>query len=263
MVHFYIGVNEGLNRIEPGKLEYVESGKMRKFQRLAKHDQIEIVLFAPGGEYVKSGRFNPTFRHYFARINGAFGSPLRGFPSRAILNGVHLVGAVLSHADLSDVRLDSANLAGARLTLADLAGANLSRANLEGANLVGSHLSEAILDSANLDGAGLNGAYLDDARLNGARLNGARLDGVNFLWASLYGADLRDASLSGADLRAAFGLTREQIESAWIDERTALPEDLETVKSEILERQRLRQEQLKEISAPSPKVMAPEKQEEE
>jgi hypothetical protein len=43
-------------------------------------------------------------------------------------------------------------------------------------------------------------------------------------------------------------LTREQIESAWIDERTALPEDLEKVKPGILERQRLRKEQINEMS---------------
>src|SRR5215510_8732016 len=176
MVHFYIAVNDGLERIEPKKLEYLNSGGNRKCQQHARYDQIEFLLFAPGGEAVKPGHFNPTFRHYFARINSAFGSPLRGFPSRAILNGVHLAGAVLSHADLSDVRLDSANLAGARLSLADLAGANLSRANLDCADLAGANLSEAILAGANLPHARLSDALLTGADLSHANLDGANLD---------------------------------------------------------------------------------------
>src|SRR5262249_23628743 len=144
MVHFYVAVNEGLEQIEPGTLEYVKSDGKRRHQRLAKRDQIELVLFAPGGEDVKAGHYNPNFKHCCARINSAFDGPLREFPSRAILNGVYLAGA-------------------------------------------------------NLDGANLDGAIL-----------------------------------FGADLRNAFGLIREQIESAWIDERTRLPEDLEKVRPEIL-----------------------------
>jgi len=251
MVHFHIAVNEGLKRIEPKRLEYLRSDGRRKCQRLAKCDQIELVLFAPGGEDAKSGRFNPIFRHYFARINSAFGSPLRGFPSRAILNGVHLAGAVLSHADLSDVRLDSANLAGARLSLADLAGANLSRANLDCADLAGANLSEAILDSANLPRASLSYALLTGADLSQANLDGANLAGASFYYARLDGASLSGASLGDSNLEMAIGLTREQVESAWIDERTRLTEELEKIKPEILKQQRLREEELiREAPAP-------------
>src|SRR5262249_7640221 len=96
MVHFYTAVNEGLEQIELRTFEYVESGRGRKYQRLAKRGQIELVLFAPGGEYVKAGLYNPIFKHYCARINSAFGSPLREFPSRAILNGVYLADVNLS-----------------------------------------------------------------------------------------------------------------------------------------------------------------------
>jgi hypothetical protein len=251
MVHFYIAVNDGLERIEPKKLEYLNPGGKRKCQQHARYDQIEFVLFAPGGEDGKPSHFNPTFRHYFARINSAFGSPLRGFPSRAILNGVHLTGAILSHADLSDVRLDSANLAGARLALSDLGGANLSRADLDGANLAGAHLSEAILDTATLYRANLGDASLHGANLSHASLDGANLTGASLYYARLDGATLSGADLSSADLEGAIGLTREQVESAWIDERTQLTEELEKVKSEILKQQRLREEELiREAKAP-------------
>src|SRR5262245_3042256 len=238
MVHFYVAVNEGLNRIDLRLFEYVESSRKRKFQRLAKRDQIELVLFAPGGEDDKPGFYNPTFRHYFARINSAFDGPLREFPSRAILHSVNLTKAFLVFANLDTVCLGFANLVEACLNGAYLSRANLSCANLLGANLINANLSNASLEHANLKNASLS--Y---ARLNYANLNGA--------------------ILYSADLRKAIGLTREQVESALIDEGTALPEDLETVKSDILKRQQLRRERLKEVNTPSPKVVAPEKQEEE
>src|SRR5262249_46860145 len=123
-------------------------------------------------------------------------------------------------------------------------------ANLYGAILHGANLNGASLNSAILDGANLYGAILHGASLYGARLDRAILD---------------RASLYGADLRNAVGLIREQIESAWINEWTKLPEDLEKVKPEILERQRLRRKQVEETSTPSPapEVVGPEKQEEE
>jgi hypothetical protein len=213
MVHFYIAVSEGLEQIEPKRFGYVESGRKRKCQRLTEYDRIELMLFAPGGEDVKPRSYNPAFKHYFARINSAFDSPLREFPSRAILNGVNLVAANLSRADLDAVRLGSANLFGADLNYSNLSCANLSRANLSNANL-----------------------YLAD------------LSGANLSCANLTEAELYFANLVGAYLEGAAGLTREQIESAWIDERTALPEDLEKVKPGILERQRLRKEQINELS---------------
>ena len=230
MVHFCISMNEGLERIEPNRIEYVKSERERKYQQHAKNDQIKFVLFAPGGEDVKSGRFNPNFNHYCARINSAYGSPLRRFPSRAILNGVSLANANL-FTDLVAVRLDFANLFGAELPGANLLGANLNYATLMGANL-----EKARLDFANLSYAGLDEASLFGATLIGANMYGARLGGAN----------LYNARLNGADLKEAMDLTREQIESAWIDERTRLPEWLETVKPEILERQQFREKEITE-----------------
>jgi hypothetical protein len=229
MVHFYVAVNEGLKQIEPGTLEYSKSDGKRKYQRLARRDQIELVLFAPGGKDAKAGHYNPNFKHYCARINSAFGSPLREFPSRAILTGVYLTGTDLSFLIIIDTRLTSVNLSGANLS-----GANLYRANLSGASL--------------------KSLFLDDVSQ----------DSMTFYTTILSGANLREASLDGADLLLAFGLTREQVESAWIDERTRLPEEFKKVKSEILERQRLRIEQINEMESLSPgtKLKEPEQQRE-
>jgi hypothetical protein len=232
MVHFYIAVNEGLKQIEPGTLEYLKSDGKRKYQRLAKRDQIELVLFAPGGEDVRPDRLNPNFKHYCARINSAFGSPLREFPRRAILDGVDL--------SLSDLFVS--NLIDARLNFANLSDVNLSCSNLARANLACANLKNAFFYHANLNIVNFSRASLVSAKLDGAELNHS----------SLYGANLREAKLYGADLRYAFDLTREQIESAWIDERTALPKDLENVEPEILKRQRLREEQINEMTPLSP-----------
>jgi hypothetical protein len=234
MVHFYVAVGEGLKQIKPRTLEYVESDRKRKYQQLARRDQIELVLFAPGGENIRRGFINPNpnFKHYCARINSAFGSPLREFPSRAILHGVYLAGANISSSTLINAKLTFVNLHGALLSGADLEGADLESANLFGANLYNT------------------GFYA------------ANLHGANFYGANLSSADLGEARLDGADLRSVFNLTLEQIESAWVDDLTGLPEDLEKVKPEILERQRLRWEQLEEALWPVLEVGAPEEQEE-
>ncbi|RLJ00708.1 MAG: hypothetical protein DRP11_05515 [Candidatus Aenigmatarchaeota archaeon] len=49
------------------------------------------------------------------------------------------------------------------------------------------------------------------------------MEGANLQRADLEGADLRGAHLEGADLTGATGLTKEQIKSAMIDEKTCLP----------------------------------------
>jgi len=170
----------------------------RKYQEIVKlrYDQTEFVLFAPGAIAIDPGAGNPTFKHHLARINSAFGSPLREFPSRAILNGLSLVNANLRLVNLQAVRLDFAGLSQSALVNADLSYANLSH------------------------------AYLEWTDLNGANLYRARLDGAN--------------------LQYAHNLTRQQIESAWIDGGTILPKGLEEVKSRILERQQLREKEILE-----------------
>jgi uncharacterized protein YjbI with pentapeptide repeats len=244
MVHFHMAANEGLERIEPKQFEHVESGGKRKYQRHVKHDQIDFVLFAPGGENIKSGRFSPNFKHRCARINGAFGSPMREFPSRAILNGVYLADAALPFLTLIDANLDSANFSGALLNSANFHSAILNGAIFNGAMLIGVNFEGANLSGANFSGANLSSANLTLVNFYSANLNQAILSYAAFDGAVLDGANITDTILVEADLRNAIGLTREQIESAWIDETTRLTEELEKIKPEILKQQRLREEEL-------------------
>ena len=57
-------------------------------------------------------------------------------------------------------------------------------------------------------------------------LRGAKLKGVNLQGAQLQEANLRWGQLQGADLRDVEGLTKGQIESARIDDKTKLPDGL-------------------------------------
>lgn len=50
---------------------------------------------------------------------------------------------------------------------------------------------------------------------------------TDIISANLSGVDFSGANLRGVDLRHAIGLTREQIESANIDETTLLPDELQ------------------------------------
>jgi len=74
------------------------------------------------------------------------------------------------------------------------------------------------LSTTNLDGADLRRAHLEKARLDGARLEEARLRD-----AQLEGAFLFGAHLERADLSSAVGLTQEQIDGAFTDDKTKLP----------------------------------------
>ena len=64
-------------------------------------------------------------------------------------------------------------------------------------------------------------AYLYEANLQRADLKRADLRG-----ADLREADLDGANLCGADLTNTIGLTKKQVESATIDEKTRLPDYL-------------------------------------
>ena len=60
----------------------------------------------------------------------------------------------------------------------------------------------------------------------GALFQFADLHGANLQGTDLLVADLRGANLPGADLRNVKGLTKAQIESAFIDDETKLPDGL-------------------------------------
>lgn len=119
----------------------------------------------------------------------------------------------------------------------DLHGADLKRANLRGAPLEEAFLHSAHLELADLYQARLVRAILRNAHLGGASLQYARLDKADLLSAHLQeaslhrvcieGANLRNAHLEGADLSDTIELTQRQIDSAYGDEETSLPEELE------------------------------------
>ena len=113
------------------------------------------------------------------------------------------------------------NLRCAFLVEAHLEGAWLRGAHLAGANLLGAHLERAFLVEAHLEGAKLLGAHLEGADLGAAHLEGADLGAAH-----LEGADLGAAHLESAILLGAVALTQKQLDSAYGDDHTVLPEGL-------------------------------------
>ncbi|MBD1880300.1 pentapeptide repeat-containing protein [Coleofasciculus sp. FACHB-T130] len=150
----------------------------------------------------------------------------------ADLSAANLQGANLFGANLQGANLFGANLQGANLRRANLQGADLFGGNLQGADLIGANLQEAYLSNANLQRAALTGANLQEAALRGANLqetylNNANLQEANLSETNLQGADLDEANLRGVYLRSAENLEYEQIERAFGDRKTVLPDNVE------------------------------------
>jgi len=167
----------------------------------------------------------------------------------ANLQGVNLAQANLQEADLRGADLQGAILTNTILTRADLFRADLSKARLWVTDLRQATLQRTDLRGASLDGADLRGADLALADLGGASLRRAvvlgrgsleitftkpnmkafvlgRGDRKGEVGTNLSGVSFHEANLKGADLSETTGLTKEQIQSAIIDEKTQLPEDL-------------------------------------
>lgn len=108
---------------------------------------------------------------------------------------------------------------------------DLRNTDLQGANLQGAHLDRAILFGSRLQWVDLRGAHLQNAILWGvnfesANLEGAHLEGANFWEANLEGARISGSHLQGASLLNVNGLIQDQIDQAFIDESTVLPDGL-------------------------------------
>jgi uncharacterized protein YjbI with pentapeptide repeats len=149
---------------------------------------------------------------------------------RADLRRADLKGANLWDANLQDANLQDANLQGAALQRADLKGAylqgtNLKGAYLQGTKLQGTKLQEAYLILAKLQGANLWEANLQGTKLHKANLQGTKLQRAKLHRANLQDADLQGADLKGADLRETTDLTYAQLELAFGDQYTQLPDD--------------------------------------
>ena len=82
------------------------------------------------------------------------------------------------------------------------------------------------LSWAHIPRVDLSRSVLEHAKFRGTVLCEADRRGSNLSYAYLREADLRRADLRGADLRGAKNLTREQIESAVVDETSRFPEGL-------------------------------------
>jgi hypothetical protein len=149
------------------------------------------------------------------------------------LHGLHLAGAQLTQADLTEANLrgatfTGANLFGATFTGAVLFGATFTEADLSGATFTEVVLSRATFTEANLSRATFTGAVLSratftEANLFGATFTRAILFGAALAGANLYEATFAGANLSRADLSSAHGLAPGQATSAKTDEHTKMP----------------------------------------
>lgn len=120
------------------------------------------------------------------------------------LSGIDFRGAVLSGVDLAGFRL---------------AQCVFDRCRLAGAKLVGADLSGASLMGADLHGADLRRADLSEADVTDADFTASRVASANFTNTNIGGAILSEAS----------GLSQEQLDVAFGDGGTAVPERMRFV----------------------------------
>jgi uncharacterized protein YjbI with pentapeptide repeats len=133
---------------------------------------------------------------------------------------IQRLGVSLEGANLRDANLSCIELKGVNLSWADLRQSDLSDSNFADANLYQANLRDANLDAINLKGAELSCSKLENAHFICANLTSVRLSDSN-----LSGANLAGANLTDADLSCAIGLTKEQLEKAWIC-KTKLPKGI-------------------------------------
>jgi hypothetical protein len=153
-------------------------------------------------------------------------TPLRPPPA-----DIEAVLAVIRRRDAKSRKREQVNEWILDLTLTDLRMAFLHKAHLEGADLRKTHLEGANLREVHLEGAHLNRAYLEGANLLNAHLEGAILAGAHLEGTDLDGVYLDEANLTvthleGADLSKAKGLKQDQIDKAFGNAETKLPEGL-------------------------------------
>lgn len=163
-----------------------------------------------------------------SNLRGAF---LPGIDlARSDLRSTDFTVATLEGAILKGANLSRASLNGTDLNDAILFGADLREASLLNARLINAYLDEADLSKANLRGANLRNAQLINADLRSANLRRARLVKADLRDADLREANLSSANLIGADLSTTDSLTQGQINSAYGDGSTKLPELLDRPK---------------------------------
>jgi hypothetical protein len=142
--------------------------------------------------------------------------------------------ANLNHTDLSGIVIRNAYIGQANVSSSILSKIDLSNSDLEDSNFTSSKLIEANLTGAYLNNTRFTDAQLQNANLTNAYLgftmfDGANLTGVNFTGARFFNADLRGATLGNNT-----GLEFEQLNNALIDEKTVLPQEFESRRTELL-----------------------------
>jgi hypothetical protein len=95
------------------------------------------------------------------------------------LQGQHLRGLQLAHANFDDANLEGAVLSGSNLHRASFQFARLRNADLTAADLTETNVEGTDLSRANLDRTNLQGAILDQTALYGADLKTANLNGAS------------------------------------------------------------------------------------
>jgi uncharacterized protein YjbI with pentapeptide repeats len=175
-----------------------------------------------GASLAKANLVDTVFRRAWLQRTCLREANLEG----ANLQGADLQGADLEKANVQGADLREANLQGAKLQGASLLEADLGEANLQRTDLREANLQRANVFRANLQRANLQRADLQEANLQ-ANLGQANLREANLREANLRGTHLSRANLRATDLRAVRGgLAQEQINPAYGDERTKLPEGL-------------------------------------
>jgi len=121
--------------------------------------------------------------------------------------------------DLSGINFRGATLYGLNLQGFRLAQCNLDRCQLSSTRMMEADLSGASLVGADLHRADLRKADLSEADLSDANLTGARVNAANFT----------NTNISGAILTDTAGLVQEQLDQAFGDTGTAVPERMRFV----------------------------------
>ncbi len=134
--------------------------------------------------------------------------------SDAIFENANFSGANISYTDLSGAILHDANLSGVYGALFDLSNASFFRTDFSGA-----HLSCMFND--HMGGKTITGVNFANARLSGMPLSDKKFIQVNFS-----NTNLERTDFNGADLSGAVRLTQDQINKAYGNEKTILPEGL-------------------------------------
>jgi uncharacterized protein YjbI with pentapeptide repeats len=188
---------------------------------------------------------NWIFANFDNRTLEAFGLPedLQARVKKKNLSGMNLQGVYFLDLSLKKFDFRETNLHEARFSRVDLREVDFSRSNLQkakmrgdlsGVNFSGADLRQASirysdLSQANLQKASLNGATLIEVDLRHANLAQADLSGITFgNWVKIDGANLKGARLGSSRLMNARGLTCKQIQEAVIDDKTRLPDYLES-----------------------------------